>query len=78
MYYVDLDCLPGQKCVMKSNVTFLMTFLPQEDEEVVADSSKSNDNQCNDINHCIAALESWVHALEEDSKRLRSLLMKLL
>ncbi len=54
-----------------------MTFLPQQVEEVVADSSKVYDNQQDDVNHLIA-VESCNQALEADNNRLQSLLMKLL
>jgi hypothetical protein len=78
MCYVDLKGVPGQKCIMKGNVKLLKMFLPQEVDEVVAESSKNNENQWDAVNHRIAALESQVQALEEDNNRFRSLLMKLL
>jgi hypothetical protein len=77
MCYVDLNGAAGQKCIMKSNVKMLMTFLPQEDEELATECSKSNDSQCDDVHHHIAALESRVQVLEADNERLRSVLMKL-
>ncbi len=46
--YVDLYGVPGQKHIMKGNVKLLMTFLPEEDEEVVAESFQNNHNQQDD------------------------------
>ncbi len=78
MCYVYLKGVPGQKCIMKGNVKLLKTFLPQEVDEVVAESSQKNEKQWDAVIHRIVALESRVQALEEDNNRLRSLLMKLL
>ncbi len=78
MCYVDLNGVPGEKRIMKGNVKLLTKFLPEEDEELVAESSKSNVSQWDDVHRCIAALESRVTALEADNERLRSALMKLL
>lgn len=35
MWYVNLNCVPGTKCIM---VNLWMTFLPQEDEEILVES----------------------------------------
>ncbi len=78
MCYVDLKGIPGQKHIIKGNVKLLKTFLPQEVDQVVAESSQKNEKQWDAVNHHIVALESRVQALEEDNNRLRSLVMKLL
>ena len=78
MCYEELKGVPGQKHIMKGNVKLLKTFLPQEVDKVLAESSKKDENQWDAVNHRIAALESRVQALEKDNNRLQSLLMKLL
>lgn len=78
MCYVYLIGVPGEKRIMKGNVKLLTSFLPEDDEEMVAESPKSNVSQWDDVHHRIAALESRVQALEADNKRLCSALMKLL
>ncbi len=67
MCYADLKGLPGQKHIMKGNVKLLKTFLPQEVDKVVAESSQKNEKQWDAVNHHIVAVESQVQALEKDN-----------
>jgi hypothetical protein len=60
MCYVDLKGVRGQKCIMKGNVKLLKTFSPKEVDEVVAESSKKNENQWDAVNRSFGKPSSGI------------------